>query len=271
MTETQFIENKDLREKYITRFEVLEKVKTLLLIPQMECMTIRQVADFYEVEQNTVKQIALNHSDELISDGMCVKTPSDFKILKGKSCTFKNLEQKNGKLIVQINDTTTLEIPNRGIRCFPRRAILRIGMLLRDSQIAKEVRTQLLNIEEKTNQMTKTEEINEEERLLLNIAKAYATGDNVKLMQATSEHAAYQKRCLMECEEKNRQLENDNKALSKDILEWKDRNKLNAGVRMLAAKTQTYYGALWNELYKNLQYKYGYVLNKEEASHIYSG
>ncbi len=26
---------------------------------------------------------------------------------------------------------------------------------------------------------------------------------------------------------------------------------------MLAAKTQMYYGTLWNELYKNLQYKYG--------------
>lgn len=30
MIETQFIENKVLREKYISRFEVLEKVKALL-------------------------------------------------------------------------------------------------------------------------------------------------------------------------------------------------------------------------------------------------
>lgn len=39
-------------------------------------------------------------------------------------------------------------IPNRGIRCFSKRAVLRFGMLLRDSEVAKEVRTQLLNIKE---------------------------------------------------------------------------------------------------------------------------
>ena len=262
MIETQFIENKVLREKYISRFEVLEKVKALLLIPQMECMTINQAADFYEVDAKAVKKIALRNIGELIEDGMCYKTPVDFKIFKGSSCTFKNLRQEHGKLIAQINDTTTLEIPNRVIRCFPLRAILRMGMLLRDSKVAKEVRTQLLNIEEKADSSTKTEEINEEERLLPNIAKAYASGDNVKLMQATSEHSAYQKRCLVESEEKNRQLENDNKALSKDILESNDRSKLNAGVRMLTAKTQIDYGVLWNELYKNLQYKYGICLKQ---------
>ena len=242
--------------------EVLEKVKALLLIPQMECMTINQVADFYNVDQNTIKQVVLRNTEELRSDGMCNKTPVDFKILKVTSRTFKNLEQKNGKLIAQINDITTLEIPNRGIHCFPRRAILRIVMLLRDNKIAKEVSTQLLNIEEKSDSSTKTEEINEEEKLLLNIAKAFASGDNVKLMLAASEHSAYQKRCLAENEEKNRQLENDNKALSKNILEWKDRSKLNAWVRMLTAKTQIDYGVLWNELYKNLQYKYGICLKQ---------
>lgn len=263
MTETQFIENKALREKYITKFEVLEKVKKLLLIPKMECMTIRQVADFYEVDIHTLQICYERNKDEIDPDGVIFKTPRHFKeIFKFTKCAFKDLHQEHGKLIVQIDDNTTLEIPNRGIRCFHRRAILRMGMLLRDSQIAKEVRTQLLNIEEKTDQTTKAAEIDEEERLLLNIAKAYATGDPIKIMQATGEHSAYQKRCLTECEEKNRQLENDNKALSKDILEWKDRRKLNAGVRMLAAKTQTYYGALWNELYKNLQYKYGICLKQ---------
>jgi hypothetical protein len=38
--------------------------------------------------------------------------------------------------------------PHGGIGLFTRRAILRVGMLLRDSEIA-EVRTQLLNIEKK--------------------------------------------------------------------------------------------------------------------------
>lgn len=255
MTETQFIENKVLREKYISRFEVLEKIKTLLLIPKMECMTIKQVADFYEVDKTIVQKTLERHSDELLSDGVCYKTPSDFKIFKSTLCPFKDLRQKHGKLIVQIDDTTTLEIPNRGIRCFPRRAILRMGMLLRDSKVAKEVRTQLLNIEEKADASIKIQDINEEERLLLDVGRAYASGNIDSVMQAATKYNGYLNRYID-------QLKNDNKALSKDILEWKDRKKLNAGVRMLATKTKTYYGALWNELYKNLQYKYGICLKQ---------
>lgn len=57
-------------------------------------------------------------------------------------------------------------------------------------------------------------------------------------------------------------LKTDNKALAGDILEWKDRNKLNAGVRKLASVTKIYFGKMWNELYKNLQYKYGISLKR---------
>ena len=54
---------------------------------------------------------------------------------------------------------------NRGLKVFPQRAIPRIGMLLRDSDVAKEVRTQLLNIEEKASGETKTHDIDEEQRV----------------------------------------------------------------------------------------------------------
>lgn len=256
MTEIHFTENKVLREKYISRVEVLEKVKALLLIPKMECMTIQQVADFYEVDKESVRWHFDNNKGEFISDGVSIKTPKDFKIFKSSLTTFKDLRQEHGKLIVQIDDTTTLEIPNRGIRCFPRRAILRMGMLLRDSKVAKEVRTQLLNIEEKADTSIKIKDINEEEKLLLDVGRAYASGNIDSVMQAATKYNGYLNRYI-------NQLKNDNKALSKDILEWKDRMKLNAGVRMLASKTKTYYGTLWNELYKNLQYKYGICLKQK--------
>lgn len=58
---------------------------------------------------------------------------------------------------------------NKGILLFTRRAILRVGMLLRDSEVAKEVRTYLLNVEHDTQEKMPeiiddiTEEINEEQ------------------------------------------------------------------------------------------------------------
>jgi hypothetical protein len=42
-----FIEKKNLRDECIDRIEVLQKVKALMLIPQLECMTLKQVAEFY--------------------------------------------------------------------------------------------------------------------------------------------------------------------------------------------------------------------------------
>lgn len=59
-----------------------------------------------------------------------------------------------------------------------------------------------------------------------------------------------------ELKEENQKLQNDNKLLAAEILTWSDRSKLNAGIRKLASVTGTKFSAMWNELYKNLQYKY---------------
>jgi hypothetical protein len=78
--------------------------------------------------------------DELDSDGTQIKSPKEFlNLLEG------NLKTGRGKAIFILKNNETIEVPNRGIRIFPCRAILRIGMLLRDSDVAKEVRTQLFN------------------------------------------------------------------------------------------------------------------------------
>lgn len=53
------------------------------------------------------------------------------------------MSQQNGKMIITLNDNTLLEIPNHGVKCYPKRAVLRMGMLLRDSRVAKEIRSQL--------------------------------------------------------------------------------------------------------------------------------
>ena len=57
-------------------------------------------------------------------------------------------------------------------------------------------------------------------------------------------------------------MKNDNKALADGILEWKDRDRLNAGIRKLSAVTGIHFSKMWNELYKNLQYKHGICLKQ---------
>lgn len=250
MNETQFINDRILRDNSVSHYEVLEKVKKLLLIPNVDGMTLKQVADYYEVDAHAIEMICNRNTEELLSDGMRVKPMKEF--LNSQDVSF---QKERNKAILTYDNGMTFSVTNRGLKVFPRRAILRIGMLLRDSVIAKEVRTQLLNIEEKTSDEVKTHDIAEEQRLMLNVGMAYASGNIEAVMKATTEYNAFQNRHI-------EQLKNDNKALAGNILEWKDRNKLNAGIRKLAAVTGIHFSKMWNELYKNLQYKYGICLKQ---------
>lgn len=245
MVETQFIDDRTLRDNIVNHYEVLEKVKNLLLIPELEVMTTEQVADYYEVNYDAVKKVYQRNADELESDGMRIEKMETF--LKGQNVSF---QKERNKAVLTYENGITFSVTNRGLKVFPRRAILRVGMLLRDSDVAKEIRTQLLNIEEKVSDETKTRDIDEEQSLMLSVGMAVASGDATAVAVASAKLVEFKNRHI-------RQLENDNKALAEGILEWKDRNKLNAGVRKLAAVTGIHFSKMWNELYKNLQYKYG--------------
>lgn len=250
MEEKQLLEDRVLRDKCVGRFEVLGKVKRLLFLPGTEFQTVRQVSDYYEVGDEAIVAIYTRHQSELLEDGMCMKSYKDFLSLQ-----YESLETVKGKSIFHFTNENELVIPNRGIKIFPRRAILRIGMLLRDSEVAKEIRTQLLNIEEKTSNEIKSYDLDEERGLMLSVGMAVASGDANAVAIASTNLIAFKNRHIQK-------LEQDNRGLAGEILKWKDRKKLNAGIRKLAAVTGIPFGNMWSELYKNLQYKYSICLKQ---------
>lgn len=250
MEEVELLENRDLRESLMEHCEVLEKVKQLLLLPGTEYATVKQVAEFYGVDEFAIQKICTRHRDELQEDGLCNKKYSDLSI--GHDVQLKTTK---GKVTISFPDGTVVDYPTRGAKVFPRRAILRVGMLLRDSEVAKEVRTQLLNIEEKAPDPVKVADITEEQMLYLDIGRAYSTGDPDQIMLATGKLTAYKNRHIQ-------QLETDNKALTGSILEWGDRKKIGAAICKLASVAGLPYGTVWNQLYTNLQYKYSIDLRK---------
>lgn len=259
-TVAEMTDNKELRQKYIDRVEVLDKVKKLVLIPQLKMMTVRQVADFYEVDYKTIHRVCQSYKSELASDGITTITPQYFgKFLNAHECPFKNLEQKNGKMVVSIDDNTTISIPNIGIRCFSKRAVLRIGMVLRDSKVAKEVRTQLLNIVEHTaveKPELLTAEIDDEKAMLDNILTAYVSGNPVEILQATSVYSAYLKRYATQLEEQNKTLKEDNDILAGNILKWNDRATASKACRIMARHLNLTEKDCWNKVYSCLKHKY---------------
>jgi len=250
MTDTELLEKKDLRDRMSDRVDVLDKVKELFLIPHLNMITTRQVSDYYDVPIGTIKNCYADNRSEIDEDGTSLKSIKDF--LKSD---FPTLEKTQYKTVFQIADNITVEVPNRGIRMFSQRAVLRIGMLLRDSDVAKEVRTQLLNTFEHSTDKQKTEEINKElEVIKQGIADASVGGSMMELSLAWKGYADYLDRHNIALQAKNDELATNNKALSGEVLTWTTRDSVNKAVRVIAGTLNQPFGYVWKYLYDELLY-----------------
>lgn len=283
MTETKIttdnmIDSKEVRQKYADRVEVLDKVKKVLLIPELEVMTLRQIADFYEVDSEIVRKCFMRNEKELTTDGVTIVKAGDIsEKFVWDTTSHPNYTRIRGGIVITLAEGVTVMIPNGGCRVFSKRAVLRFGMLLRDSKIAQEVRTQLLNIvehvaEEKPELLTY--DIEKEKELLNAVAVAFATGDMMKFAEATMNLNSYKDRHIKAVESRNADLsaENsnlkdrnetligDNAILSGNILEWSNQASANRVVRLMADALGWSVGKAWYEIYKELEYKHGIYL-----------
>ena len=179
--ESQLLEERGLRENFTGRTEVLDKVGDLLLLPDTEYATTEQVAIYYGVAKETLNSLVNENKSELESDGFNLFKKNN--VIELLNVDFQHLESVVGKSIITLENKEKIEVPNRGLRLFPKRAILRVGMLLRDSEIAKEVRTRLLDIVHDTQEQEPeivqgvVNEITEEKQLMLDRVEAEMNGD----------------------------------------------------------------------------------------------
>lgn len=282
----KLIEDKNLRDTMMERTDILDKVKNLFLIPSIDMMTARQISEFYEVDANTVKLCYQRNRAEIDSDGTIVKKSQDFaKMSNGTFCTFRKESSINVFEYEADGNKIQVVVSNRGVRCFSKRAILRFGMLLRDSSVAQEVRTQLLNIVEHTAEESPsliTADIDEEKNLMMAVGMAFANGDVMEMLKATTEYNAFKDRHIKAVEsenarlvkdneiltDKNDTLSKDNDILSGNILEWSNSASANKVVRCMANTLGWKFGDAWNNVYDELLYRHSINLKMRKA---YSG
>ena len=247
MKELDLIENQDIREKMIDNVSVLEKVKDLLLLGDSEFATTQQVADYYEVDISVIQKLVSRNKQELESNGLKLNSKNDIKNLIGQDVKLE------------------IAIPNRGMKLFPKRAILNIGMLLRDSKVAKEVRTRLLDIihdTEKNNPKIINNIINEirdEQQIQKELIEAVMCGDFAKETQLKTELIGLKNKRITELAKENK-LRSDNATLIQDT-----RLIINRIVRYITNKR--YHGnfkACWDYVYTLANYKLHMNIKKRE-------
>ncbi|MFD4787893.1 restriction endonuclease [Streptomyces sp. NPDC058459] len=131
--ETALLESRALRTSVLDRTEVLDRVKALSLLPDGLHVTTAMVAAYFGVTTEAVRQLTRRHREELAVNGMAVLRGADLR----------RFESDNVSLSLG-----SYPQARRSLTVYSRRAVLNIAMLLRDSEVARRVRTYLLDVEQ---------------------------------------------------------------------------------------------------------------------------
>jgi hypothetical protein len=125
--EIALLESKTLRASVAGRTEALDKVKALTLLPDDMHVTLRMVAAYFGVADATIHNMVTDHREELTANGYRVATGQELAALKTVSSVDRYARQA---------------------ALFTKRTVLNVAMLLRDSVVARQVRTHLLDLAE---------------------------------------------------------------------------------------------------------------------------
>lgn len=262
---------KEQRAALLDRVDVLNKVKALMLLPGLCMITVNQAAEYFEETVGNIQKCYANHKDELNSNGVVSITPSGIKDqLIGKKVQL--VGSKDGQLICI--DDEYFEMPNRGCKFFPPRALLNLAMLLPKSRVAREVRYQLLNVVEKATPETRVEDIDNEQEMIVDIGKAFASGNIAAFAEAAQKYTGYLNRNLTAAQENAAKLEIEkvalnaaNALLAENALIWEPRATLNALIRAIAAAAFDHkYSLAWDKFYRELKYRTGiHIASRAES------
>lgn len=126
-------ESRTLRDDYVFKDSVLERVKAVPVLAGTLEVTVEMAASFYEVPAETVRTVLKRNRQEFNDYG-------ELRVLRGaqlkKFCEVQDEPHKR------------IDAKVRNLTLISRRGLLRIGMLLTESEVARSVRNYLLNVEQ---------------------------------------------------------------------------------------------------------------------------
>ncbi|MFI8434277.1 hypothetical protein ACIGJO_11070 [Streptomyces sp. NPDC079020] len=135
-TELALLESRALRVERMGRVDVLDKVKSLVMLPDGIHVRTEDVARYFEVSTASVRKLTDRHQQEFTENGMRLLHGSELHTFHSDMMSLWTAER--GESYPQAATR---------LRLYTRRTVLNIAMLLRDSDIARCVRTYLLDVE----------------------------------------------------------------------------------------------------------------------------
>lgn len=134
--ELALTESRTMRAATVDHTDALGKVKALATLPDNVHVTTDMVAGYFEVDQDAVESVVRRNREELESNG--------YRVLRGDA----------------LRDFETVNLTGskrRALALFTRRAVLNVAQLLTGSDVARQVRTYLLEVEAGAPEAAKSE------------------------------------------------------------------------------------------------------------------
>ncbi|MFM9589824.1 hypothetical protein ACKI1J_15125 [Streptomyces scabiei] len=125
--ELVLIESRTARQQYGNRIDVLDKVRAIPFLPDDMHVTTEGAAAFFDISVKTVESLVLDNRDELERNGYRVLT---------------------GPQLASFKEACQIRSRARSLALLDRRTLLNVAMLLRDSDVARQVRRYLLDSEQ---------------------------------------------------------------------------------------------------------------------------
>ncbi|MFJ5224308.1 hypothetical protein [Streptomyces sp. NPDC088400] len=135
--EGALLESRTLRVEHLGRIDALDKIKALVMLPDGIHVRTEDVSRYFEVSTGVIRQLTVRHRAELAENGMRVLRGSDLRRFHSDMVSLCSADGRESypQAVTQLT-------------LYTRRAVLNIAMLLRDSDIARCVRTYLLDAED---------------------------------------------------------------------------------------------------------------------------
>lgn len=139
--ELALTESRTMRAATVDRTDVLDKVKALALLPDGVHATTELVATYYEVDVEAINSLVKRNRAELEENGL------------------RKLEGADLRQFVVADPAIANQLSSRArsLRLFTRRTMLNVGQLLAESEVARQVRTYLLEVEAGTPELLRSE------------------------------------------------------------------------------------------------------------------
>lgn len=279
ITEEDLINKKETRDKYIDRLDILEKVKALFLIPEVNLMSTGMVAKFFDVPVATIRTVYNRHTEELIEEG--AKTLKANEIFDSFTVKPSNFQRVQGGVIATCTDGQKFHLTNRDAVYYSPRAVMCLAMMMEESPVANAVRHQILETvcKPEVKQMIVEEADEDIKRIKDWVYQNVVLGDDLTIRMLSAQGLSKR---ILELKDENKQLKSEKQeamdtidVLLNGAMEWGNSPTVNALIRKTAKVYQDRYleiwqfklaiAKMWSELFRRLQYGEGIALRKRNA------